>query len=112
MKECGIRSPKLKAAEAVESSLCDLLHQRAFDEMHSGATNAPKRNTTSAIYLWASQKHPDLLEHIFTVHLSASRERREIPRNCTRLPDSAIEKQRMLSAVRATVARSRRRSHR
>ena len=112
MKEHGIRSPKLKAAEAVESSLCDLLHQRAFKAMHSGAPNAPIRTSTSAIYLWAAGKHSDLLDRLYTVHLAASRERRDIPAECTRLPNSTRERQRMLSAVRATVARGRHRAHR
>lgn len=104
----GIRSRRQKLIEGMERSLSDLLHERMDHSFRtSNSTRRPPDNT-SALYIWAANQAPAMLDQLYRVHLEALQERGEIPRKNHRVPCSEADRKRMLSAVRACVSRTRR----
>lgn len=104
----GIRSRRQKLVEGMERSLSDLLHERmarSFGASHHGNRRPP--DNTSALYIWATDQAPAMLDQLYHIHLEALQERGEIPRQEHLIPSSEANRKRMLSAVRASVSRTR-----
>ncbi|MEN8164517.1 MAG: hypothetical protein ABFS37_10345 [Acidobacteriota bacterium] len=108
MAGTGIRSRRQKLVEGMERSLSDLLHERMDRSLRDSNTNRRPPDNTSALYIWASNQAPDMLNQLYSIHLEALKERGEIPRKEHRVPSSDAQRKRMLSAVRACVSRTRR----
>jgi len=103
----GIRSRRRKLAEGMERSLSDLLHERMEQAFRAANGNRRPPDNTSAIYTWAAQDARGMLEQLFQVHVEAAKERGEIPQQAQRIPSSDADRKRMLSAIRASVNRTR-----
>ena len=93
--------------EGMERSLCDLLHERLDVAHRNGRTGPGRPENTSAIYAWALREAPGMLDQLLQVHLAAARERGEVPPSVTEPPAQDGDRKRMLSAIRASVARTR-----
>jgi hypothetical protein len=89
-------------------ALSDRLHDRV-EEYAREQGHIPPPTDTSRIYTMAARGAPTLLDELFEIHRLACRERGE---RVDESPgaNSDSERKRMLSAVRATVYRSRARS--
>jgi hypothetical protein len=107
MAVIGIRSRRRKLAEGMERSLSDLLHERMARALRRAQPDRRPEDNTSALYAWATQEAPGMLDQLYQVHIEASRERGEVNGAAVHLPASDEERKRMLSAVRATVYRAR-----
>lgn len=103
----GIRSRRRKLAEGMERSLSDLLHERMARAFRTSNSNQRPPENTSAIYAWAVRDANGMLEQLFHVHVEASKERGEVPTQAQRIPSSEADRKRMLSAIRASVNRTR-----
>ena len=107
----GIRSRRRKLAEGMERSLSDLLHERMAQAFRVASGNQKPPENTSAIYAWAVQDASGMLEQLFQVHVEAAKERGEIPARAQTIPSSDADRKRMLSAIRASVNRTRPKFH-
>jgi hypothetical protein len=112
MAGTGVRSRRQKMIEGMERSLSDLLHERMAQSFRASHGNRRPPENTSALYIWAKDQAPAMLDQLYRVHLEALQERGEIPRMDHRLPCSESERKRMLSAVRASVSRTQNRFRR
>ncbi len=107
MAVIGIRSRRRKLAEGMERSLSDLLHERMEGACRRSNPERRPEDNTSAVYTWATNAAPGMLDQLYEVHIEASRERGDINGREVPVPQSDDERKRMLSAVRASVARTR-----
>ncbi|MCD4748772.1 MAG: hypothetical protein K8R59_05295 [Thermoanaerobaculales bacterium] len=103
----GIRSKRRKMIEGMQRSLSDLLHERMAEAFRRCGSIRKTPENTSAIYAWAAKEAPGMLDQLFLVHLAAAHEKGEIPVSVNRAPTRDRDRKRMLSAVRASVARTR-----
>jgi hypothetical protein len=99
----GIRSKRLKLLEGLRRTLCDRLHERIGIVARARGWLRPPDNT-SAIYTLAAAEAPALLGELLAVHVKVSCERSSCGEAVPSVSDT--ERKRMLSAVRACVARS------
>jgi hypothetical protein len=102
----GIRSRRQKMLEGMRRTLCDLLHDRVRKVARSRGFVRPPKNT-SHIYAVAADEAPDLLNQLFNVHALADAEK--VPSQTPSpiaIPTRDEERKRMLSAVRASIARA------
>ncbi len=99
----GIRSKRLKLLEGLRRTLCDRLHEKVGLIARARGWLKPPENT-SAIYQLAAAGAPALLDELLSVHVRASFERSPDDDRAASVNDA--ERKRMLSAVRACVARS------
>lgn len=99
----GIRSKRLKLLEGLRRTLCDRLHEKVSLIARARGWLKPPENT-SAIYQLAAAGAPALLDELLAVHVKASCER--APKASDPAVANDAERKRMLSAVRACVARS------
>ena len=105
----GIRSRRLKLLEGMRRALNDLLHERAAKASETGDGIAKGASHTTAIHGWAEKYAPDMLEQLFKVHLQATEERRgedTDTRITDRIPADVVERRKLLSSVRASVAQT------
>lgn len=98
------RSKKVKLLEGMCRALSDRLHDRIEDvARRRGAIRPP--TDTSSIYSMARDEAPALLDELIEIHRLACVERGDVSN--LNGSGSDLERKRMLSAVRATVYRSR-----
>ena len=98
------RSRRLRLLE----SLCRAISDKLHDSVSRAALACGKDVTenTSAIYTVARSEAPELLDQLLFVHHRVRQERGESPPLADDVTDD-VERQAMLSAVRAAVGRSR-----
>lgn len=102
----GIRSRRLKMLEGMRRTLCDLLHDRVCAVARSRGSLYPPKNT-SRIYALAADETPDLLDQLLNVHtLTAAEKECSGSMPPSEVPTGELERKRMLSAVRASIARA------
>ncbi|MCP4896509.1 MAG: hypothetical protein GY906_05990 [bacterium] len=99
------RSKRVKMLEGMCRALSDRLHDRVEDVARERGRIRPPSDTSS-IYTMAANEAPALLDELIKVHQLACLERGELPPEAP-AKGSDAERKRMLSAVRATVYRSR-----
>ncbi len=102
------RSKRVKMLEGMCRALSDRLNHRVEDVARQrGRMRAP--TDTSSIYTMATNEAPALLDELIEIHRLACLERGELPPDAAAV-ESDSERKRMLSAVRATVYRTRART--
>ena len=69
MAVIGIRSRRRKLAEGMERSLSDLLHERMERASRRVAPDRRPEDNTSAVYAWAANAAPGLLDQLYEVHI-------------------------------------------
>ena len=100
------RSRRLRLLEGLRRTLNEVLTNRVSKAATSRG-QAPPPDNTSAIYTAAVREAPELLDQLLLVHQRAREESGDQPN----LPDigsdlSDVERRKMLSAVRAAVAKA------
>ena len=100
------RSRRLRLLESLRRTISDKLHEKVNTSNGANGGFSPPENT-SAIYTQAKHVAPDLLDQLFNVHQRACEEEGQ-PMITGQGPEpNDLERRQMLSAVRATVARTR-----
>lgn len=102
----GARSRRLRLLEGLRRTLNEVLNNRVTKAATSRG-QAPPPDNTSAIYTAAVREAPELLDQLFLVHQRAreeSGEQSSVPLTSREMNE--LERRKMLSAVRAAVART------
>jgi hypothetical protein len=106
----AVRSRRQKLLEGMCRTICDRLHERVAEAARARGQIRPPE-TTSAVYALALKVAPGLLDHLIAVYRLATGARGEAwcgpPCGPVATLPSDGDRQRMLSAVRASVGRSR-----
>lgn len=106
----GIRTRRVKLLEGMCRTISDRLHERVAEAARRRGQSLPAE-TTSAVYALAMSVAPGLLDQLLCVYqlLTGEPGMRRNGSAAKRIgpTSSEVERRRMLSAVRATVGRSR-----
>ncbi len=102
----GARSRRLRLLEGLRRTLSEVLTNRVSKAATSKG-QAPPPDNTNAIYVAAVREAPELLDQLLLVHQRAREESGEKPTPAkTEDHVSDLERRKMLSAVRAAVAKA------
>jgi len=102
----GARSRRLRLLEGLRRTLNEVLTNRVSKAATSKG-QAPPPDNTNAIYVAAVREAPELLDQLLLVHQRAREESGEKPSVPKPEPSvSEVDRRKMLSAVRAAVAKA------